>query len=218
MSYFKDLFHRLRGSLGWVAAQYVLTLVLVLLVLAWTRLPDKHVWQVLLTLLVPLLLAISALELEAGTMRALADDDGRRVKLVFGAMALLVWVALFWACWAVLDWCDDRIRAVGRVSELARLGRGASDGLYLRSSSEMDDCGGVGAALDHRSGKDYPVCDGFGAVGLADAVSQDHSSVAELAVVAGGGGGGAGERCAAGAISLPVFRMERSRTRSGRWC
>jgi len=96
-------------SLSWVAAQYVLTLGLVLIGLAWTRLPDKHVWQVALTLLVPLLMAISALELEAGTMRALADDDGRRVKLVFGAMALLVWVALFWACWAVLDWCDDRI-------------------------------------------------------------------------------------------------------------
>ena len=41
-------------------------------------------------------------------MRALADDDGRRVKLVWGAVALLVWVALFWACWAVLDWCDSR--------------------------------------------------------------------------------------------------------------
>lgn len=109
MSYCIDLIRRLRGSLSWVAAQYVLTLVLIALGLAWTRLPDKHVWQVALTLLVPLLLAISALELEAGTIRALADDDGRRVKLVFGAMAVLVWVALFWACWAVLDWCDDRI-------------------------------------------------------------------------------------------------------------
>ncbi len=109
MSYLKNLVLRLRASLGWVAAQYVLSVVLALLVLAWTRLPDKHVWQVALTLLVPLLLAISALELEAGTMRALANDDGKRVKLVFGAMALLVWVALFWACWAVLDWCDDRI-------------------------------------------------------------------------------------------------------------
>ncbi|MGC1462074.1 MAG: hypothetical protein WA802_07735 [Terracidiphilus sp.] len=109
MSYRNDLFRRLRVSLSWVAAQYVLTLVLILIGLAWTRLPDKHVWQVGLTLLVPLLMAISALELEAGTMRALADDDRRRVKLVFGAMALLVWVALFWACWAALDWCDDRI-------------------------------------------------------------------------------------------------------------
>ena len=104
-----DLFRRLGRAWVWVAAQFVLTLVLLLVGLAWTRIPDKHVWQVALTLIVPVLLAISFLELEAGTMRALADDDGRRVKLVWGAMTLLVWVALFWACWAVLDWCDDRI-------------------------------------------------------------------------------------------------------------
>jgi hypothetical protein len=109
MSYCKDLVRRLRGNWRWVAAQFVLTLILILLGLAWTRLPDKHWWQVALTLLVPLLLAVCVLELEAGTMRALADDDGRRVKLVFGAMTLLVWVALFWACWAALDWCDDQI-------------------------------------------------------------------------------------------------------------
>ena len=104
MSYFADLFRRIRLSSVWVALQFGLTLLLILLVLAWTRLPDKHVWQVLLTLLVPVLLGISFLELEAGTMRALADDDGRRVKLVLGACTLLVWVALFWACWAALDW------------------------------------------------------------------------------------------------------------------
>jgi hypothetical protein len=42
-------------------------------------------------------------------MRGLFDDDGRRVKLVWGACTLLVWVALFCALWAMLDWCDDRI-------------------------------------------------------------------------------------------------------------
>jgi hypothetical protein len=109
MIYFKDLIRRLGGNWRWVAAQFVLTLLLILAGLAWTRLPDKHWWQVVLTLLVPLLLAVCVLELEAGTMRALSDDDGRRVKLVFGAMALLAWVALFWAWWAALDWCDDRI-------------------------------------------------------------------------------------------------------------
>ncbi len=109
MSYLKDLIRRFRGSLKWIAAQFVLTLALILLGLAWTRLPDTHWWQVVLTLLVPLLLGISLLELEAGTMRALADDDGRRVKLVWGAVTLLVWVSLFWACWAALDWCDDQI-------------------------------------------------------------------------------------------------------------
>lgn len=127
MSYCKDLIRRLRDNWRWVAAQFVLTLLLILFGLAWTRLPDKHWWQVALTLLVPLLLAISALELQAGTMRALADDDGRRVKLVFGAMTLLVWVALFWACWAVLDWCDDQIPAwAGYLNSKASAGERAT--------------------------------------------------------------------------------------------
>jgi hypothetical protein len=109
VSYFKDLFCRLRLSRLWVAAQFVLTLLLLLVGIAWTRLPEKHIWQVLLSLLIPLLLAISALELQAGTARSLADDNGKRVKLVWGAMALLVWVAVAWICWRLLDWCDDRI-------------------------------------------------------------------------------------------------------------
>jgi hypothetical protein len=109
MSLFKDLFRRLRLSWRWVAAQFVLTALLILAGLAWTRLPDKHWWQLALTLLVPLLLGISALELQAGTARSFADDDGRRVKLVWGAVTLLVWIAMGAAVWALLDWCDDQI-------------------------------------------------------------------------------------------------------------
>jgi hypothetical protein len=104
-----DLIHRLRLGWRWVVAQFVGTLLLILLGIAWTRLPEKHVWQVLLSLLLPLLLTICALWLQAGTMRSFAGDDGKRVKLVLGAMTLLIWMALFWACWAILDWCDDRI-------------------------------------------------------------------------------------------------------------
>ena len=104
-----NLFARLARGWRWIAAQFLLTLVLILIAIAWTRLPDKHFWQVGLTLLVPLLLAISALELQAGTVRAFSDDDGRRVKLIWGALALLVWLAVGAACWAFLDWCDDRI-------------------------------------------------------------------------------------------------------------
>ena len=61
-----DLFRRLGRAWVWVAAQFVLTLVLLLVGLAWTRLPDKHVWQVALTLIVPLLLAISLLNWKRG--------------------------------------------------------------------------------------------------------------------------------------------------------
>jgi hypothetical protein len=105
----EDLFHRLRLHWAWVAAQFGLTLLLILLGLAWTRLPDKHLWQVALTLLIPVLLAISALELQAGTVRAFAEVDGKRVKLVGGAVTLLLWIAVGAAAWAFLDWCDDRI-------------------------------------------------------------------------------------------------------------
>jgi hypothetical protein len=109
VSYVNDLVLRLRRSWVWVALQFVLTLLLILAGLGWTRIPEKNWWQVALTLLVPLLLAVSLLELEAGTMRSLADNDGKRVKLVWGAAVLLVWVALYLALWALLDWCDDRI-------------------------------------------------------------------------------------------------------------
>jgi hypothetical protein len=109
VSYFNDLFFRLRRSWIWVVLQFVLTLVLIVAGFGWTRIGEKNWWQVLLTLLIPLILTLSLLELEAGTMRSLADDDGRRVKLVWGAAALLVWTALLLALWTLLDWCDDRI-------------------------------------------------------------------------------------------------------------
>ena len=98
---------------GWLAAGLWGSsggmLLLILATLAWTRLPDKHWWEVALSLLIPVLLAICVLELQAGTVRRLADDDGKRVKLVWGAVTLLVWIAVGAAMWALLDWCDDRI-------------------------------------------------------------------------------------------------------------
>ena len=109
MSLFRDLFRRLCHSWGWVAAQFGGVLLLILLGLAWTRLPDKHLWQVALSLLIPVLLAISALELQAATVRSLADDDGKRVKLVWGAATLLVWIAVGAVTWAILNWCEDQI-------------------------------------------------------------------------------------------------------------
>jgi hypothetical protein len=102
------LFSRLWTARHWVLGQFYGTLLLILAGLAWTRLPDKHGWQVGLSLLIPVLLVISALELQAGTMRKLADEDGKRVKLIWGAITLLVWVAVVWATWWALDWCDDQ--------------------------------------------------------------------------------------------------------------
>jgi hypothetical protein len=102
------LLSRLWTARRWVAGQFYGTFLLILAALAWTRLPDRHGWQVVLSLLIPLLLLISALELQAGTMRRLADDDGKRVKLVWGAMTLVVWIAVVWGSWWILDWCDNQ--------------------------------------------------------------------------------------------------------------
>ena len=109
MKKLKDLLGRLGRARVWVGLQFGLTLVLFAVGVLWTRLPEKHWWQVGFTLIIPLLLGISLLELQAGTMRKLADDDGKRVKLVWGAVTLLVWIAIGAAVWALLDWCDDRI-------------------------------------------------------------------------------------------------------------
>jgi hypothetical protein len=104
-----DLLMRLRRARWWLVAQFGGTLVLIAAGLGWTRLPEKYFVQVALVLLIPLLLAISALELQASTVRSLADDDGKRVKLVWGAMTLLVWIAVGAAFWVFLDWCEDQI-------------------------------------------------------------------------------------------------------------
>jgi len=104
-----DLFHRLRSSLAWVAAQFWASLLLVLAAASWTRLPDSYAWQVGLSLFVPLVLLAAALLLQAGTMRKLLHDEQRRVHLGLGVLTLLVWGAIVWATWALLDWCDNQI-------------------------------------------------------------------------------------------------------------
>lgn len=109
LNLFSDLLDRLRKSLAWVAAQFWATLLLFLAGVAWTRLPDKHAWQVVLSLVVPLLLLALLLLLEAGTMRRLFNHEQGRVPLTLGAALLLVWVVVVWLAWWILDWCGDQI-------------------------------------------------------------------------------------------------------------
>jgi hypothetical protein len=51
MNTLNDLLHRLRTNLGWVAAQFWGTLLIVLAGVVWTRVPERHAWQVGLTFL-----------------------------------------------------------------------------------------------------------------------------------------------------------------------
>jgi hypothetical protein len=104
-----ELFRRLRRAWGWVAGQFLGTPLLLLAGIAWTRLPEKHAWQVALTLVIPPLLALCLLELEAATIRAFADDDGKRVRMIWGALTVAVWIAVGVFAWWLLDWCDDHI-------------------------------------------------------------------------------------------------------------
>jgi hypothetical protein len=104
-----DLLRRPRTNSGWVAAQFWATLLIVLAAAAWTRVPEKHWWQVGLTLLLPLLILAAVLVLEAGTMRGFLQSDERSVRFAWGALTLFVWIAVVWLAWWVLDWCDDQI-------------------------------------------------------------------------------------------------------------
>ena len=113
ISYWKDLSGRLRSGWKWVLAQVLGNILLLLIGLAWTRIPEKHLWQVALSLLIPLLLIISVLELHAGTMRNFARrpvlNDARQVKLILGAATFLIWIAVFALGWVILNWYDSHI-------------------------------------------------------------------------------------------------------------
>jgi hypothetical protein len=109
VSTLNDLMRRLRANPGWVAAQILGTLLIVIVGLVWTRVPEKHLWQVGLTLLLPLVMLTATLALEAGTMRGFFQKDERRVRFAWGALTLLVWIAVVWLAWFILDWCDDQI-------------------------------------------------------------------------------------------------------------
>jgi hypothetical protein len=105
------LLHRLRVSIAWVAAQFWATLLIALACLAWTRLPDRHAWQVLFSLLLPVLIAAAALLLQTGTMRSLLATEPVRKPLVWAMLMLAAWAVVVWISWTILDWCDDQIPA-----------------------------------------------------------------------------------------------------------
>jgi len=108
VNYLIDALRRIGQAKGWVAAQFWATLLIVLAGVGWTRVPEKHAWQVGATLLLPLVMLAALLVLETGTMRGLFKED-RRVRFTVGALTLLVWIAVVWIAWAILDWCTNHI-------------------------------------------------------------------------------------------------------------
>lgn len=100
----------------WVVLQLIGVALLIALGLAWTRIPEKHVGHVLLTILVPLLIATAFLLLQAGTIRSMlapiANDShprSDRIGLVWGAATLLLWLLAGWLLWLLVDRFDAHI-------------------------------------------------------------------------------------------------------------
>ena len=105
----RDLADNLRAARGWILAQFVGIPLIALAGIGWTRLPDKHWWQVAFSLLLPLLLLALTLVLNAGTVRSMMRESELRASLFWGALSLLVWIAVAWLLWALLDRWDDKI-------------------------------------------------------------------------------------------------------------
>lgn len=107
-----DWLRRVKHAWMWIVAQIAGVAILIALGLIWTRIPEKNAWQVALVLLVPAVIAAGFVVLQAGTFRGFlrprADDDSRlRVALAWGAATLVIWFAIGWVLWALLDKFDD---------------------------------------------------------------------------------------------------------------
>jgi len=107
----RDWLKRVRRAWLWIVLQFAGVALLIALALLWTRIPEKHVWQVLLTLLIPLIVAAAFVVLQAGTFRGFlhpARPQGtRRIALGWGAATLPIWIAIGWVLWSLLDRFDD---------------------------------------------------------------------------------------------------------------
>jgi hypothetical protein len=134
----RQLLSALRSTLwrsrAWAAMQFACLPLLVAAGLGWTRIPEKHAWQVALSLLIPILLAAGFLMLQAGTVRCLLRHPRLEpeaglppVSLAWGAATLLAWLAIGWLAWSLLDRFGDHIELwSGYLNSRFRAGARAS--------------------------------------------------------------------------------------------
>ncbi len=109
-----DWLERVRRAWVWIVLEIVGVALLIALGLVWTRIPEKHWWQVLLTLLVPVVVAAGFVLLQAGTFRGFSrpvaderEQSRRPVSLAWGAGTMVIWLSIGWVLWALLDKFDD---------------------------------------------------------------------------------------------------------------
>ena len=111
-----DWLSRVRRAWMWIMLEIVGVALLIALGLLWTRIPEKNAGQVLLTILLPAVVIAGFVMLQAGTFRAFLrpgsrgdDGDRTRISLGWGAATLVIWIALGWVLWALLDRFDDHV-------------------------------------------------------------------------------------------------------------
>ncbi len=109
-----DGWKRFARARMWVVLQFAGLALLIAFGLLWTRIPEKQAGEVVLTLVLPLLIAGAFLWLQAGTIRSmLGPFDGDRadasVSFFWGSATLLVWIVVGWLLWGLIDRFDDHI-------------------------------------------------------------------------------------------------------------
>ena len=101
---------RLLHARLWALLQFVGIALLIAVGLIWTRIPEKNVFEVALTFVVPLLVAAGFLSLQAAYLRSLlrepAAPEQTEVSFLLGAFTLLLWIAIGWVLWNFIDRFD----------------------------------------------------------------------------------------------------------------
>ncbi len=110
-----SFFRRVVRAWGWLVLQLAGLAALIVSVLAWTRISEKHWIQVFLTFAIPIVIAAGFLFLLAGAIRSflrpLAADPLPRAEFVpfaWGAATLLLWIAIAIVAWGVMNRFDDQ--------------------------------------------------------------------------------------------------------------
>ena len=107
---FRDLFKRLHTARLWVLVHFFGLPLLLLIGIGWTRLGEKHLWQVTLSLLLPLLILAALFALQTATLRRmLAPLAASHTSFLQAALMLLPVLVLALIAWHSLDNCDEKI-------------------------------------------------------------------------------------------------------------
>jgi hypothetical protein len=91
---FTELYKRLRSCHHWIWAQCGWVLLFGTAIFLGRRIPDDLSWKVWILALILLVLLILELVIQVGMLRSLLNDCGRHVRMIWGALSMLLWAVL----------------------------------------------------------------------------------------------------------------------------